>query len=210
MRADYSVFADPLANLDYDDALLRSADQAASGEVVRFWESSSSFVVLGRTGREEEDVDSDACRRDGVSILRRTSGGGTVLQGPGCLNFSLVLSKASRPELAGINASYQIILGRVLTALASIGVEGEFRPVCDLVLKGTEKKFSGNAQRRGRGYILHHGTILYGFDLGLVSRYLKMPRKMPVYRQARPHGAFITNIPVRPEDARRAIVAAFC
>jgi lipoate-protein ligase A len=206
-------FPDPQQNLDKDEELLRLAEKTStlpeSVEVLRFWESPAVFVVLGRAGKEGEDVDLDACRRDQVPVLRRSSGGGTVVQGPGCLNFSFILSKSRHPELAAINRSYQVILEQVLKALKTLGIDGEFRPVCDLVLKRTEKKFSGNAQRRGREFILHHGTILYDFDLDLISRYLKMPPKMPEYRRKRPHADFVTNIPARPADIKRVLAQAF-
>ncbi|MBF0386525.1 MAG: lipoate--protein ligase family protein [Candidatus Omnitrophica bacterium] len=210
MLVDLS-FLDPRRNLDYDDDLLRQAEVAgASGpECLRFWESPVHFVVLGRTGKEAEDVFSEACIRDSIPVLRRSSGGGTVLQGPGCLNFSLVLGKHRDPALSGITGSYVYILGKVVRALNSLGVGAALRPVCDLALAATEQKFSGNAQRRGRHFILHHGTILYAFDLGLVSRYLNIPQKMPDYRRGRTHESFITNINVRPADIRTAIAASF-
>jgi lipoate-protein ligase A len=202
-------FPDPRKNLECDDELLRLAENEGAGGGLRFWESPKVFVVLGRTSKEDEDVDMAACQRDKVPVLRRSSGGGTVLQGPGCLNYSLVLSKDNHPELSAINRSYQVILGQVLKALQTIGVEAEFRPVSDLVLKGRETKFSGNAQRRGRGFILHHGTILYDFDLDLISRYLKMPPKMPEYRRSRQHADFVTNISVSPVEIKRVLAGAF-
>ena len=60
-------------------------------EVLRFWELPTLAVVLGSGGSVAIDVNVAACDADGVPILRRASGGGTVLLGPGCLCFSLVL-----------------------------------------------------------------------------------------------------------------------
>ena len=202
-------FPVPQENLDRDEALLIAADRGSGGEVLRFWESPSVFVVLGRTGSAGDDVDQAAAARDGLPVLRRTSGGGTVLQGPGCLNFAVVLNKKRDPALETINGTYRYVLERVLKGLQTIGIDGVFRPVCDLALAADDRKFSGNAQRRGREHILHHGTLLYGFDLALVSRYLKLPKKMPEYRSARPHGAFVTNIPAAPAALRRVITSQF-
>jgi lipoate-protein ligase A len=187
-------FPYPEQNLFYDDELLLKADKAGGGEALRFWESSRVFVVMGRTCDEDIDVHAAVCQQDNVPVLRRSSGGGTVVQGPGCLNFSLVLSKARHPDLNSITRSYEHILKKTIDALKCGGVDAQFRPVCDLVVPSGEKKFSGNAQRRGRGHILHHGTILYRFDLSLVTRYLKMPPRMPDYRSSRSHADFITNV----------------
>ncbi len=202
-------FPVPQENLDLDDELLQRAESEGAGESLRFWESPRVFVVLGRSSEENEDVDSAACRKDDIPVLRRSSGGGTVVQGPGCLNFSLVLSKDERPGIRTITGSYREILQMVLKSLGDLGIGGEFRLISDLVVPGTEKKFSGNAQRRGRRYILHHGTILYGFDLELISRYLKLPVRMPDYRRGRGHADFVTNIPVRPDGFKRSIARIF-
>ncbi|MBF0486087.1 MAG: lipoate--protein ligase family protein [Candidatus Omnitrophica bacterium] len=202
-------FHDPSKNLDYDDELLRQADKGTGEEVLRFWESPLYFIVLGRTSSVETDVNEPAALSDGIPILRRSSGGGTVLQGPGCLNFSLVLSKIRRPELESIQNSYKCILELILKRMEELQVQGDFRPVSDLVLKSSEKKFSGNAQRRGRTYILHHGTILYNFNLELISRYLKMPPKQPEYRRGRTHHDFVTNIPAAASGLKAVITKAF-
>jgi lipoate---protein ligase len=209
MKVEDLSFPDPQHNLDHDDELLRRADKEDGGEALRFWGSSSYFVVLGRTCDAAADVRLDACAGAGVPVLRRSSGGGTVLQGPGCLNFTLVLSREKRPELNSISRSYACILEKVIAALGDCGITAEFRPVCDLVLSADEKKFSGNAQRRGRTHILHHGTILHGFDIALVARYLKMPPRMPDYRRARAHQDFLANIAIDLPSFKTALSRAW-
>lgn len=202
-------FPDPEHNLVYDEELLRLADKGEAGEVLRLWESPSIFVVLGRTCQINDDVEVDVCQAAAVPVLRRSSGGGTVLQGPGCLNFSLILSKEKRPFVEGISRSYVVILDKVQRALKNLGVATEFKPVCDLILSVNGKKFSGNAQRRGRRFILHHGTLLYGFDLSLISKYLKIPKKMPEYRQARGHSDFVTNLQLGEGELKQALTQEF-
>jgi lipoate---protein ligase len=209
MKVQDLSFQDPQENLTYDDDLLLKADKAGGGELLRFWESPRVFVVLGRACAEGLDVHADACRKEDVPVLRRSSGGGTVVQGPGCLNFSLVLSKDRHPDLASITRSYVYILRKTIGALKTCGVDTEFRPVCDLVVPAGEKKFSGNAQRRGRTHILHHGTILYGFDLSLIARYLPLPPKMPDYRCARSHNDFITNVNLDVPCFKAALASAW-
>ena len=72
----------------------------------------------------------DACRADGVAVLRRFSGGGAVVLGPGCLNYAIALSLVSRPELADVAASFRAILGRVAAALGvpGLSIAGARRP----------------------------------------------------------------------------------
>ncbi len=193
----------------FDDILLHLAEQGQSGEVLRFWESPAVCVVLGRTGKPEKDLWREAIDRDGVQVYRRSSGGGTVLQGPGCLNYALILDKESDPRLQDIRKSYEVILGQVIRVLFSCGIRAEFRPVSDLVLPEKEMKFSGNAQRRGKRFILHHGTLLYDFPLDLIQRYLQPPEDAPDYRQGRAHQEFVTNLPVSREGVKTAFIQHF-
>ena len=174
----------PEENLAFDDSLLQ-----AGQETLRFWESPVPFVVLGRSGRVEEVVNVAACEAAGIPVLRRSSGGGTVLQGPGCLNYALVLSLAHRPALRNVPESYSILLSAVARALGVPGLEVRGS---DILYHG--RKVSGNAQRRTTGWLLHHGTILHGLDVRLLERLLPEPRKQPAHREGRTHRQFIGTL----------------
>src|SRR5262245_61180745 len=76
----------PAENLACDEALLDAAEAGESDEVLRFWEPKQLFVVVGYANKVVTEVNVSACESCGVPILRRCSGGGTVLQGLGCLN----------------------------------------------------------------------------------------------------------------------------
>jgi len=191
-------FPTPQENIAFDEALWRLAEKHSGGEYLRFWESSKVFVVMGLTGRAQTDVNLIHTQEDNIPVLRRSSGGGTVVQGPGCLNYAMVLSKQKHPQINDLRKSYEWISAKVIEALRQAGVEAYFRPTSDIATGEGEKKFSGNAQRRGKHYILHHGTILYKFDLSLISRYLNMPKDIPEYRKHRSHTDFVTNIPIDP------------
>jgi lipoate-protein ligase A len=199
----------PEENLALDEALLLEAEAAAADGrelgYLRFWESPKSFVVLGVSSALEEDADPERCRADGVPILRRASGGGTVLQGPGCLNFTLVLPLGYTAGLRDINSSYRMILDPCREAL---GLEGSaMRGSCDLALG--DRKFSGNAQKRSRHCLLHQGTLLWNFDLSRIPLYLRQPRKQPEYREAREHLDFVMNLPLDATELRQRIASAW-
>lgn len=202
-------FQTPAENLLFDDVLLDLAEHDDLGEALRFWESPQTFIVLGRTSKPGSDIHLDTVKRENILVLRRSSGGGTVVQGRGCLNFALILSKEIHPEVALLRRSYQFILGKMIEALDTLGIKAIFKPVSDLALSDNEKKFSGNAQKRGRRFILHHGTILYDFDLALIQKYLTIPQEIPEYRRGRPHLDFVANIRVNPAELKNAIAKAF-
>ena len=97
----------------------------------------------------------------------------------------------------------------MIAAFAALGVRAVFKPISDLALLDGEKKFSGNAQHRGRNYILHHGTILYDFDLSVIPRFLKMPRDIPPYRRDRSHLEFVANVGLKAAIIKAAVQKVF-
>lgn len=178
-------------NLALDEAMLLEAEDGTGGELLRFWEWPGPAAVLGAGGQFAREVDTEACRRDGVPVQRRASGGGTVLLARGCLLYSLVLAYERDPSLKDVNASYRYILGRIAAALTPIA-EATRAGISDLAVEG--RKVSGNAQQRKRNHLLHHGTLLYAFDHSRIGRYLRLPEKAPPYRAGRAHEAFVANL----------------
>ncbi|HSQ54499.1 MAG TPA: lipoate--protein ligase family protein, partial [Gemmata sp.] len=191
-------------NLAMDEALLLAAEEGKGGEVLRLWELPTLAVVVGSGGSVEIDVNAAACETDGVPVLRRASGGGTVVLGPGCLCFSLVLRNDHAAGLDQIRASNQYVLARVARALEPI-VHASLEGTSDLAVNGL--KFSGNAQQRKRGHFLHHGTLLCGFETAFFAKYLKTPEREPEYRQNRPHTEFVANLPITVAEAKRLLVS---
>jgi lipoate-protein ligase A len=190
-------------NLALDEALLLAAESGDGDEVLRVWEWPAPAVVLGSGCRLAEDVDESACTADGVPILRRASGGGTVLLGRGCLLYTLILRYERDPVLSDIRPSYRFILGHLGRALEEGTGSVEQAGVSDLALD--DRKFSGNAQQRKRSFFLHHGTLLYDFDLSQIPTYLREPPRQPEYRAGRAHLAFLRNLPLDGEDLKRRL-----
>src|SRR5579871_5209343 len=184
-------------NLALDEALLLEAENGVGGEVLRVWNWPSAAVVLGAGGVIADDVHEPNCERDGVGLWRRSSGGGTVVLGPGCLLFTLVLEMNRARDLQNIRSSYRWILGQIAEGFASLQHKIEIAGVYDLAVQG--RKFSGNAQQRKRQFLLHHGTLLHGFDFALAEQYLKLPPRQPEYRSNRSHRDFLMNLPDHPD-----------
>ena len=196
----------PEENLALDEALLDACEQGAP-EVLRFWEPARHFVVLGYSNPLRSEVRLPACRAAGVPVLRRVSGGGTVLQGPGVLNYSLVL-RADRTGLRTIPATNRTVLERHRTCLAPLlagplAAQGE----TDLTLSG--RKFSGNAQRRRRESLLFHGSFLLELDLALLEKLLPLPARQPAYRRERPHREFLMNLGLPSRPVKQALAAGW-
>lgn len=201
-------FPSPEENLACDEALLEWREREGGEGILRFWESPVPFVVVGYANKMADEVRLEACRRDAVPVMRRVSGGGSVVQGPGCLNFSLVLPIDSAPELQGISSTNTFVTERNAAVLATVlGDEVAARGLSDLTIGSL--KFSGNAQRRKRHFVLFHGTFLLEFDIPRVTRALAIPARQPEYRAGRAHEAFLTNAGVSRAGVKSLLAAAW-
>lgn len=195
-------------NLALDEALLDEAEANQDPqETLRLWEPSTTAVVLGRSSRRAQEVNEEACLQRKVEVLRRSSGGLSIVTGPGCLMYSVVLSCLSRPELKSITAAHQFVLAKLGSALAE-----QLPGVCicgtsDLALG--ERKFSGNSLRTKRQHLLYHGTLLYNFPLQTIADCLLHPPRSPDYRAGRNHEAFVMNLPLQVESLRSIVQRAF-
>lgn len=190
-------------NIALDEALLDEAEATGpDAEYLRIWESPTPLVVLGRSSRAAEEVDLEACRKRGIPVLRRSSGGAAIVAGPGCLMYAVVLSYDRRPEARGIHQSHDYVLSRIIAALQQHLPNVAKAGTSDLAVildagHAHPRKFSGNSLRVKRTHFLYHGTLLYDFDLPLIATCLRTAPRQPDYRQAREHGDFVTNLPLR-------------
>ncbi len=198
----------PEQNLACDEAFLDLCESGEHGEVLRLWEPAQTFVVLGYGNRAAVEADLPYCRRNGIPVLRRCSGGGAVLQAPGCFNFSLLLPINRATSLQSIPGTNAYIMGRNRDILcARVGLPVETRGHTDLALGG--RKFSGNSQRRRQRWVLFHGCFLLKVNLELVCRTLPPPSREPDYRAGRDHRDFLMNLEVPCDALKAALLEAW-
>jgi lipoate-protein ligase A len=183
----------PAENLACDEALLDWREEHGGDDILRFWESPESFVVVGYANKIQAEVNVANCEAKKVPIFRRCSGGGTVLQGRGCLNYALILRMEENPRLASISGANKYIMERNREAIRfATGHAPSIRGHTDLAFG--HRKFSGNSQRRHKSFLLFHGTFLLNFDLSLVGEFLTFPSRQPDYRDGRSHNDFLMNL----------------
>ena len=84
-------------HLNFDDQHLKSLTETNSSIYLRFWELDSYCVILGRSNAQETEVFLEKATKNTISILKRSSGGGTVILGPGCLCYSLFIPTSFEP-----------------------------------------------------------------------------------------------------------------
>lgn len=207
LEAQVATVAEQLA---LDEALL---EQAHAGRlampVVRTWMTAAPAVVVGSSSRIDDEVDRGACAAAGVPVLRRPSGGLTVVLGPGCLMWSVIAPlPAAAPAIERLHAA---LLDPLAAALVAAGRPVVRRGSSDLAVSAVdgERKVSGNALRVRRGAVLYHGTLLDAFDLDLVGRLLRHPPREPAYRAGRRHRDFLANLALGRPAVEAAVRTAF-
>ena len=199
--------------LALDEALLEEAHEGeTSATVVRTWMAREPVVVVGSSSRLEDEVDLRACRERGVRVVRRPSGGLTVVLGPGCLMWSVIEPHPDgAPPIERIHARMLDPLARSLSRVLAQPGGVSRRGSSDLVVRRPDgdRKVSGNALRVRRHGVLYHGTLLDDFDLDLVERLLRHPPREPDYRAGRPHREFLANLGLGPAALEAVVRGAF-
>ena len=102
-----------------DEALLNRCEAGADSEILMFWEPRETFVVVGYANHVATEVNTAACAAQGIPIFRRCSGGGTVVQMPGGLNYSLILRITGTGPTRNITAANQFIMEKYRKAMAA-------------------------------------------------------------------------------------------
>ncbi len=206
----------PAEQLAGDEVLLDWCESGNGEEILRFWEPRETFVVVGYANKIANETRVEACQERNVPIFRRCSGGGTVLQGVGCLNYSLILRITGDGPLRTITSANQFIMERNRAAIEALFASSQIPDSgpqitvsghTDLAIGG--RKFSGNSQRRKKHFLLFHGCFLLNFDLALVGRFLRMPSLQPDYRASRSHDDFLTNLNLPAGQVKAALQKAW-
>lgn len=165
---DYSS-VEPAMNLAIEEAILRCRLEHSSPETLRLWQNPPT-VVIGCFQKPELEVETAACKKFGVNILRRVSGGGAVYHDFGNLNYSIIIKKASlSSQTEDIEKSYDVFCSGIIEGLKTLGVEAYSQKGNIMI---DEKKISGSAQHRLYDAILHHGTLMVNVNLNVLGNAL--------------------------------------
>jgi len=164
-------------NMATDEALLVAASSdRASSPLLRIYGWSEPTLSIGYLQK------SAPFAGYGLPMVRRITGGRALLHDDE-LTYAVVAGAESELYAMGIVNCYSSISRAIVEALREFGVDADFaRPdspsayrrhnACfassaryEVLVKG--KKIAGSAQRRLRGALLQHGSIIFRFDKAL-------------------------------------------
>jgi len=164
-------------NMAIDEAVLTARTLGKVPNTLRFYRWQPSTVSIGKNQDLEAEVYLDACKRLGVDVVRRMSGGGTVYHDYDGEVTYCVTAKTADLGTAEITTVYAKIYEAIKHALMLMGITADFstgdaKNCPNMTVKG--KKISGSSQAITRGIVLQHGTVLRSVDLPKMFSILKL------------------------------------
>jgi lipoate-protein ligase A len=137
-----------------DAAIFKEVSEERSPPTLLIYSRNRPTVSLGRFRNPEEDIRTELIEESDVSVVRRISGGSSVLTGTSQLVYSLTIKDVYKNR----SESYFEICKCVRSAVESLGIDTVFKEPNDILANG--RKISGSAQYRAKGFLLQHGTII--------------------------------------------------
>jgi lipoate-protein ligase A len=163
-----------------DEAVFREIIRHASPPTLRFYGWRTPAVSIGRFQDARREIDIEACRRLGIDLVRRPTGGKAVLHEQE-LTYAVIAGDDPPLFSPDILETYRIISNCIAQGLAECGIRAEMQAegraavdeplgtACfsvpsryELLVAG--RKICGSAQTRSHGVFLQHGALLMAFD----------------------------------------------
>ena len=181
-----------LEQLRYEELLLRNTKD---NWFLFNYGTSSPTIVLGLSGKVPELVNIERVKEDNIPMVRRYTGGGTVIVDKNTIFSTLIMNSndaKTQPYPREImNWSEKHIYQRVFNELIKEkGTQFSLREH-DYVLN--DVKCGGNAQTITKDRWVHHTSFLWDFTSNNMN-YLALPKKRPQYRGDRNHNEFLTKL----------------
>ena len=182
-------------NMAIDEAILEARIKGLVPNTIRFYRWNPSAVSIGVHQSIYQEVNLEACKRLGVDVVRRITGGGAVYHDfEGEITYSVVVNENHKAVPSNVADSFVALSKGLIYALNRLGLNAHHGVLhCPSIFIG-RKKISGNAQARRRGFILQHGTLLLKVDADKMFTVLKIPPGKTKERMVRSVHAKVTSI----------------
>lgn len=163
-----SGLVQPPESAALDEAMLEAHSQHRVPATLHYYVRAVPTVSVGYFQKLVETIDLEECRKRGVAVVRRKSGGSTIYTDRGQLIYGLVMDTSC---LGRDDSVFGTVCGALAKAISSFGIEAHYRSPNDVEVAGM--KVSGSAQLIRSGSVLQHGTVLVDTDLEAMDAVLK-------------------------------------
>jgi len=154
------------------------------------WQPDTTYLILGQSNKLETSLFLDKVESDKIIVMKRPSGGETVILTPNTLVISAVFidTDMKKPHQYFPRFNESIIKG-----LSNSGIENVLhKGISDLALG--EKKILGSSIYHKKDKVFYHAVLNVAEHIDIIEKYIRHPKREPDYRKGRGHGEFVTSI----------------
>ncbi len=134
----------------------------------------SPFISVGAFDNAPRIIDLVYCAQAGLPVMRRETGGGPVLLGPGQVFYNLVVRRDRQRVPGVVERAYRQLSAAPIAAYLEFGIEAHYRPINDLVTSAG-RKIAGQGAADVDGHFCFVGSVLRYFDVDLMCAALRLP-----------------------------------
>ncbi|PEZ81778.1 lipoate--protein ligase [Bacillus sp. AFS017274] len=163
---DNKGITDPRINLAIEEYALKHLN---IDETYLLFYINRPSIIIGRNQNTIEEINADYVEGNGITVVRRLSGGGAVYHDLGNLNFSFI----TRDDGDSFH-NFKKFTQPVVETLEKLGIHAELSGRNDILAEG--KKISGNAMFSTKGRMFSHGTLLFKSEMDHIVSALKVKK----------------------------------
>ncbi|HLG29830.1 MAG TPA: hypothetical protein VI387_06420, partial [Candidatus Brocadiales bacterium] len=142
-------------------------ERGGSGSgILRLYTYKSHCALVGRFQDIEKELNLEECKRRGIAVNRRPTGGGAILMGEDQLGIAIIAPVGTIHEspLLQSKALFETYSKGITFGLRRLGIEVEFRPKNDMLVNN--KKIAGIALFiEDNNNLLFHASVLLDMDI---------------------------------------------
>lgn len=171
----------PEFNLASEEYLLRSFKK----EIIMLWRNKKA-VIVGCNQNTFSEIDYNFINKNGISVVRRQTGGGAVFHDMGNINYTYITKNNNSL------GDYKTFTKDLRDFLKTLNITAELSGRNDILINGS--KFCGNAQSFYKDLIIHHGCIMFDTDISVLSDCLKVKKAKIESKGIKSVSSRVTNI----------------
>ena len=154
------------------------------------WIPDKSYIVLGASNNAKDAVVEDVTLRDDICVIKRRTGGQTVMLTPNNIIISALITDESVMKPKDVfNRFNEFIIDAIAK---NHNLKFSTRGISDIALG--EKKIMGSSMYRGKGKLFYHAVLNFSEPSTTFQKYLKHPSNEPDYRKGRMHHEFVSSL----------------
>lgn len=159
-------------NMALDETILQAMEKEQIPNTLRFLQFYPKVFLVGIHQNVEDEIRVEYCKKNGIDINRRITGGGAILFDESQLGWECVLSTDTHNFPKKVDELNEMMCQGVILALKNLGINAAFRPRNDIEVNG--RKISGTGGTGSKESFLFQGTVLIDFDVETMVKGLKI------------------------------------